>query len=55
MLDRFRQSIEEGRGLSPEEFWQAVEQRHAEREPGDSGEESIEVTARKAQERNRRN
>lgn len=32
LLDRSRHSIEAGRGLSAEEFWRAVEERHAGKE-----------------------
>jgi prevent-host-death family protein len=32
LLDRSEQSIEAGKGLSRDEFWQAVEQRHKEKE-----------------------
>src|SRR5436309_2954589 len=37
LLDRSHQSIEEGKGLSPDAFWQAVEQRHKEKGQGGHG------------------
>lgn len=37
LLDRSRQSIRAGRGLSRDAFWEMAEQRHREKEGGNQG------------------